>query len=60
MFSSMKMEECMEYKLSDIFRVKPVAKNIVLGSPETQGQAVFAVWCVFPKKHTNAVNAVKV
>ena len=32
MFFRMKIEECMESKLSDIFRVKLVAKNIVLGS----------------------------
>ena len=29
------MEECMESELSGIFRVKLVAKNIVLGSPGT-------------------------
>ena len=32
MFSSIKMEEYMEPELSGIFRVKMVAKNIVLGS----------------------------
>ena len=36
MFSSIKMEEYMESKLSGIFRVKLVTKNIVRGSPGTQ------------------------
>ena len=39
----MKMEEYMESELSGVFRVKLVAKNIVLGSPETQRRAVSAV-----------------
>ena len=34
--SNMKMEEYMEFELSGIFRVKLVAKNVVLGSPVTQ------------------------
>ena len=33
----------MESELSDIFRVKAVAKNILLGSLETQHQAVLAM-----------------
>ena len=33
----------MEFELSGIFRVKVVAKNIVLGSLGTQRQAVLAV-----------------
>ena len=36
MSSSIKMEEYMESKLSGIFRVKLVTKNIVRGSPGTQ------------------------
>ena len=35
MFSSMKMEEYMEYDLFGIFPVKLIAKNIVLGPPRT-------------------------
>ena len=35
MFSSIKMEEYMESEPSGIFKVKLVAKNIVLGSPGT-------------------------
>ena len=35
MFSSIKMEEYMESELSGIFRVKLVAKNIMLGSSRT-------------------------
>ena len=35
MFSSIKMEECMKPELSDIFWIKMVAKNIILGSPGT-------------------------
>ena len=48
MFSSMKKEEYMECELS--------AKNIVIGSLGTQRWAVFAVWCLFLKKHTNFLN----
>ena len=33
----------MESELSDIFRVKAVTKNILLGSLETQRQAVLAM-----------------
>ena len=33
----------MESELSDIFRVKVVAKNMLLGSLGTQRQAVFAM-----------------
>ena len=36
MFSRGKIEEYMEYELSNIFKVKVVAKNIVLGSVGTQ------------------------
>ena len=43
----------MEFELSGIFRVKVVAKNIVLGSLGTQRQAVLAVCCLFLKKYTN-------
>ena len=50
----------MESKLSDIFRVKLVTKNIVLGFPGTQGPAVSAAWCDFLKKHTNVVKTVKI
>ena len=35
MFSSIKMEECMESELSGIFRIKLATKNIVRGSPAT-------------------------
>ena len=50
------MDECMESEFSGIFRVKLVAKIIVLGSQGTQRRAVSAVWCLFLKKHTNVVN----
>ena len=53
MFSNMKKKEYMESELSDIFRVKGVAKNILLGSLGTQRQSVFAMWCLFLKKHTH-------
>ena len=53
MFSKMKMEEYMESRLSGIFRVKVVAKNILLGFLETQHQVLFAMWCLFLKKHAN-------
>ena len=36
MFSRVKIEEYMKYELSDIFKVKVVAKNIVLESVGTQ------------------------
>ena len=52
----MKTEKCMESKLSGIFRVKLVAKYIVLESPGTEGQAASAMRCLFLKKHTNVVN----
>ena len=55
-FSSMKMEECMESELPHLFRVKLVAKNIVLGSARTQRGAVFVVWCPLQKKQTNFFN----
>ena len=45
----------MESELLDIFRVKVVAKNILLGSLGTQRQAVFGV-CLFLKKQTNFLN----
>ena len=50
MFSNMKKKEYMESELSDIFRVKVVAKNILLGSLGTQRQAVFAMWCLLQIK----------
>ena len=46
----------MKSELSGIFRVKMVAKNIVLGSLEIQRQAVFGVGCLFLKKNTNFPN----
>ena len=36
MFSSIKIEEYMEFELSGIFPVKLVTKNIMSGSPGTQ------------------------
>ena len=45
-----KEEEYMESKITGIFRVTVVAKNILLGSLGTQRQGVFL------KKHTNFVN----
>ena len=56
MFSNVNKKEYMQSELSDIFRVKVVAKNILLGSLATQRQAVFAMWCLFLKKHTNFPN----
>ena len=56
MFSSIRKEEYMEFKLSSIFQVIVVAKNIVLGSLGNQHQALFAVWYLFLKKHTNFLN----
>ena len=56
MFSNMKKEKIMESELSDIFWVKVIAKNIPLGSLGTQRQAVFAIWCLFLKKHANFQN----
>ena len=56
MFSNMKNEEYMESELSSIFRVKVVAKNILLRTLGTQRQAVFAMWCLFLKKKTNLLN----
>ena len=46
----------MEFELCSIFRVKVVAKNILLGSLGTQRPALFAVLCLFLKKHTNFLN----
>ena len=46
----------MEFELSGIFQVKVVAKNIVLGSLETQHQVVLAVRCLFLNKHSNFLN----
>ena len=46
----------MESDLPDIIRVKVVASNFLLGSLGTQHQAVFAIWCLFLKKHTNFLN----
>ena len=43
MFSSMKKEKNMEYEFFDIFLVKVIAKNIVLGFLETQCQNGFTV-----------------
>ena len=45
----------MEPELSIIFRVKIVAKNVVLGSQGAQHQAAYVVSCFFLKKHTNVV-----
>ena len=56
MFSSMKKKECMKSELSSISRVKVVTKYIVLGSLRIQRQAVFAVLCLFLKKHSNFLN----
>ena len=56
MFSSMKKKKCMDSESFGIFRVKLVAKNIVLGPLGTQHQAVLAVWCLFLKKHTKFLN----
>ena len=57
MFSSMEMEEYLESKLSGIFRVKLVAKNMVLNSPPgNQRRADSVVWYLFLKKYTNAQN----
>ena len=53
MFSSMKMDEYMESELSGIFWVKLAAKYIVFGFHGAQRQAVFAMWCLFLKKHAN-------
>ena len=46
----------MEFEPPGIFRVKVVAKNMVLGSLGTQRQAVLAVRCLSLKKHTNFLN----
>ena len=35
MFSTMEMEEYIEYELSGIFQIKLVVKNMMIGSPET-------------------------
>ena len=45
----------MQTEFSGVFRVKLIAKNIVLEFPGIQGQVVSAVWCLFLKKHTNAL-----
>ena len=53
----MKMEEYMEYKLSGLFWVKLVAKNVILSSSQgNQRRADSAVWYLFLKKYTNARN----
>ena len=39
----MKMEECKDSELSDVFNVKLVAKNIAFAYPETEHQAVTEV-----------------
>ena len=52
----MTMEEYMESELSGIFRIKLVAKYIVLGSQGTQRGHVFAVWYLFLKTHANDMN----
>ena len=46
----------MKSELSGIFRIKLVAKYIVLGSQGTQRGHVFAVWYLFLKTHTNNMN----
>ena len=46
----------MTIALPGIIRAKVVAKNILLGSLGTQHQPVFAMWCIFLKKHTNFLN----
>ena len=56
MFSSMKKEECVEFKPSGIFQVKVVTEDIVFRSLGTQRKAAFAIWCLFLKKHTNFLN----
>ena len=56
MFTNMKNDEYMESELSGIFRVKLVAKNILLVSLENQRQDGFAIKCLFLKKHTNFLN----
>ena len=52
MFSSMKKEDCVEFKPSGIFQVKVVTEDIVFRSLGTQRKAAFAIWCLFLKKHT--------
>ena len=49
-------EEFMKSELPGIIRVKVVTQNILLGSLGTQHQAVFAMWCLFLKKHTKFLN----
>ena len=56
MFSNMKKELYMESELPGIIQVKAVAKNILLRSLGTQHQAVFAMSCLFLKKHTKFLN----
>ena len=46
----------MELEHSGVFCVKVVAENIRHGSLGTQRQAVFAMCCLFLKKHTNFLN----
>ena len=54
--SNTKKEEYMEFEHSVIFQIKLVTKNILPGSMGTQSQAVFAMWCLFLKKHTYFLN----
>ena len=39
-----------------IYPVRLVSKKLVLKSSGTQCEPVFAVWCLFLKEHTNALN----
>ena len=53
---NMKLKEYMKSELLGFFRVKVVAKNILLGSLGAQRQAVFAMCYLFLKKQTNVLN----
>ena len=55
-FSSMKKEECVEFAPSGIFQAKVVTEDILFRSLGTQRKAVFVIWCLFLKKHTNFLN----
>ena len=46
----------MKSEIPGIILVKVVAKNILLASLGTQHQAVFAMLCLFLKKHTKFLN----
>ena len=56
MLSNTKEKEYMESEFSDIFQVQVVTKNILFEYLETQRRAVFAMWCLFLKKHANFLN----